>query len=163
MLRVASARSAPALLLFVLAGCAGTAADGTGTSEGAATIAPAAAAPAQASPAGNYDGHMHGEWDGSLVIKEASPESFAFEFEISPDLDVAPIGRLGGTAKLQAGHYRYDDGSCTIDFARVTDEPGAQRGDVFVNASISCGVMLGIDGHGTSSTALDFTATWHRL
>jgi hypothetical protein len=159
MFRIASAS---ALLLFVLVGCTGSVADGTGTSEGAATIAPAADARAQII-AGNYDGHMHGEWYGSLAIKNAAPEKFDFEFEISPDLDVAPIGRLGGTAKLQAGHYRYDDGSCTIDFQHVADEPGAQRGDLFVNASISCGVMLGIDGHSTSSTALDFTATWHRL
>jgi hypothetical protein len=128
-----------------------------------ATVAPAADARAPAIIAGSYDGHMNGEWDGSLAIKSVSPEKFDFEFEISPDLDIAPIGRLGGTAKLQDGHYRYDDGSCTIDFQRVTDEPGAQRGDLFVDANTACGLMLGIDGHATSSTALDFTATWHRL
>jgi hypothetical protein len=149
----------PALFLVVLAGCAGSVADPTGTSEGAAT----ADAPAQATIAGNYDGHMHGQWDGSLAITNVSASSFDFELEISPDLDIAPIGRLGGTARLQGGNYRYADGSCTIDFERVTDPRGAQRGDLFVNASISCAIMLGLDGHTTSSTALDFTATWRRL
>ncbi len=162
MFRLAS----PALLLFiglVLAGCAGNATDdGTGTTEGAATISPSAAVDAPRPLAGNYDGHMRG-WDGSLAITNASAEKLDFEFEISPDLDVAPIGRLGGTATLAHGNYHYGDGSCTIDFERVTAEPGAKRGDLFVNASISCAIMLGIDDHTTSSTALDFTATWHRL
>ena len=160
MLRFALARSAPALVLFVLVGCAGSPDDGAGTSEAAETVAPAAE---PSVVAGNYGGRMHGEWDGSLTIKNASPEKFDFVFEISPDLDVAPIGRLGGTATLRDGHFRYDDGSCTIDFQHVTDAPGAARGDLFVNASIACGVMLGLDGHSTSSTALDFTATWRRL
>lgn len=101
-------------------------------------------------------------WDGALAIAKASTEKLDFELEISPDLDVAPIGRLRGTAKLRDGRYRYDDGSCTIDFEHVADKAGAQRGDLFVNASIACGIMLGIDGHATSSTAFDLTATWRR-
>lgn len=162
MIRFARARFAPALVLLAVVGCAGNVADGTGTSEGAATVSPGGDARAQAIAAGNYDGRMHGEWNGTLAITNASPEAFDFEFEISPDLDVAPIGRLGGTARLQHGLYRYEDGGCTIDFEHVTEEPGAQRGDLFVNASTSCGVMLGIDGHSTRSTALDITATWRR-
>lgn len=163
MLRFA-ARSVPALLLLVLVGCAGSAADGTGTTEGAATIAPAADARTPASLAGNYGGRMGGEWDGSLSITNASPEKFDFAFEISPDReDVARFGRLGGTATLQNGSYHYEDGRCTIDFERVTTEPGARRGDLFLNASIPCGLYLEMEGHSTYSTAFDLTATWLRL
>jgi hypothetical protein len=164
MVRFASARWAAALLLFVLAGCSASADDGAGTSEGAATVAPDADAHAQASLAGNYNGHMTGSWDGALAITNASPERFDFGFEISPDdLDVAPVGHLDGTALLQsAGHYRYVDGDCTIDFQQLTDRPGARPGDLAVTANLTCAVSLAIDGHLTSSTALDFTATWHR-
>ena len=147
-------RSTLALLVLVLAGCAPSVADETGTSEGAATAVPLQFA-------GNYDGHMRG-WNGSLAIRNASSEKVDFEFEISPDLDIAPIGRLGGTATLVDGRYRYDDGSCTLDLEHVSDGPGAQRGDLFVTASIACGLMLGIDGHSTSSTAFDLTSTWRR-
>ena len=163
MLRFALPRLAPALLIFVVAGCAGSVADGTGTSEGASTIAPAPSAPAQPTIAGAYNGHMYGEWDGALTITNASAQTFDFEFEISPDEDIAPIGRIGGTAKINdSGHYGYADGDCTIDFERVADATAAQRGDLLVNADISCGVLLAIDGHTTRSTALDFTVTWHR-
>jgi len=163
MLRFALRRLGPALLLFVVAGCTGSVVDGTGTSEGASTVAPGASAPAQATIAGYYDGHGSNEWDGSLEIKNASAETFDFDFEISPDLDIAPVGRLGGTAKIQDnGHYVYKDDECTIDFERVADATASRRGDLFVNADIACALDLGIDGHDTSSTALDFTATWHR-
>jgi hypothetical protein len=161
-------RLGSALLLlasFAVAGCTGGDADGTGTSEGASTIAPAANAPAAAQPAlaGHYGASMYGDWDGALTITNASTGGFDFEFEISPDIDVAPVGRVGGKATIKDdGHYAFADGDCTIDFQRVADAPGVRPGDLFVNADISCGVMLAIDGHSTRSTALDFTATWHR-
>jgi len=158
MVRFALARLAPAFAVLVLAGCAGNAVDGTGTSEGAATVAPAT--PAKTTLAGRYGGEGHGEWDGALTITNASSETFDFEFEISPVIDVAPIGRLGGTAKLQDGHYRYADGSCIIDFKAATGDPDSEPGDLWVDAGLSCGVMLGIDGHTTRSTALDISARW---
>ena len=158
-----------AVLLFsiasaMLGGCASPTTDGTGTSEGASTAPAAADAHAQAILAGSYGGHMVGEWDGSLTITSVAPEKLDFEFEISPDLDVAPEGRLGGTATLaEGGHYRYVEGSCTLDFSRVTDGTGAPRGDLFINASLACGVMLGIDDASGRSTAFDLTATWRRM
>jgi hypothetical protein len=155
-----------ALLLFVLVGCSAGAEDGTGSTEGAATVAPAAAADAHA-PAtldGKYNAHMTNQWDGYLEITKASPETFDFGFAIAADdVDLAPIGRLDGTAKREsAGHYRFVDGDCTIDFQELTGQPGTQPGDLAINATIACAVDLAIEDHYTSSTALDFTETWHR-
>lgn len=50
-----------------------------------------------------------------------------------------------------------------VDFAKVTDGPGAQRGDLFVTANESCGLLLSIEDHETRATAFDLTATWRRL
>lgn len=165
MSRIVSARLAPALLavvLVALVGCAGSVTDGAGTSEAASTAVPAADPRGPAITAGNYDGHQGGLWDGSLAITNASPEGFDFEFDISPDRSIARGGQVAGRAKLKDGNYRYDDGSCTIDFDHVTDARGAQHGDLFVNASLSCAIDLDIDGHTTGATALDFTSTWVR-
>lgn len=161
MVRFALARWAPALAVVVLAGCAGSAVDGTGTSEGASTVAPTA--PAHATLAGDYGGDGHGEWDGSLAITNASSDSFDFEFEISPAReDIGRIGRLGGTAMREDGHYRYADGGCILDFKEAANDPGSVPGDLLVDAGLTCGIWLGIDGHTTGSTAFDLSATWRR-
>lgn len=155
---IASARAtAAALFLSLLAGCAGSGSDEAGTSAGAAT------GPTERGIAGYYSGHMRG-WDGSLSITNATPESVAFDFDISPDdVSSAPIGRLTGTATRTERGYEYVDDRCTVVFEPVTDGPSGARGDVFVDAALQCAINLGLDGHSTVATALDFTATWRRV
>lgn len=161
MIRFAHASSAAALA-FLLAGCAGSAAEDVGTSEGASSDGSTTTS-AEPGLGGLYSGHMRG-WDGSLSITNATPESLAFDFDISPDdLDAAPIGRLTGTATRVDRGYRYEDGRCVVVFEPVKDEPGATRGDLFVDAALPCALLLGLDGHSTVATALDFTATWRRV
>lgn len=164
------ARALPAVsFAILLAGCAGSASEDVGTGSGAATDGTATdgttptPTSTDTSVGGLYSGHMRG-WDGSLAITSVTPDSLAFDFDISPDdLDTAPIGRLAGTAVRVEGGYRYVDGRCTVDFEPVKDGPGAARGDLFVDASLTCAILLGLDGHTTVATALDFTATWRRV
>src|SRR4051812_30022875 len=108
MLRLALALSLLSLVLsafVLLVGCAAPApADETGSSVGASSAI-------VASFAGHYDGHSPGAWNGSLRIKDKNTWQVDFQLVISPDVDVAPIGRLEATASLAGDTYTYEDGS----------------------------------------------------
>lgn len=148
------------LFSLVLLGCSGSVADGSdraGTNEGASTEAPSA------SLEGKYEGHMRHEFDGFLDITNASDAKLDFVFDILPDDDDAHrSAKLDGTAVFRDGRYQFTDGGCEITIERSTDA-AAKRGDIVVSATLSCGKTLGLAGHTTIATAVDFSATWHRL
>lgn len=131
----------------LLVGCASNAAvdDDAATSDGASTSAVAIAA-------GTYDGHMP-DWDGTLTLSNPTDAAIDFDFEVSPNEDVAPIGTLTGTAKRTSDGFAFDDGSCQLSI-----RPEGANLDIIANAA--CGLNLGIDGHDTSQTAFDLSSTW---
>lgn len=103
---------------------------------------------------GSYDGHMRGEFDGSLTIENVDDRTLHFAFEISLDEDVSPVGRLSGTATRTTTTdgqltYRYVDGGCVIDLQPET------HGDLMVNPTLTCGLLV-------LDRKVDFAATWVR-